>query len=774
MKKLSFIYFILIASICHSQSKKWLVKSVSGEVSILDFTTSPPALGPLIPTFGAGGEEEINIMTDVSNNVLFTTAANSSNMIQIRDANLNFMPNSPIRGSYTSFESAICKVPCSSNQYYFFNYKGPIDHDSLFVSIIDMDLNGGLGDVAQKNIYIGSKFTEGMTISHQMRNGCRWLILPGYRNHYLTINAIKISHDGISAPIQLDSTLMANSIQGPKEIELSMDNSKLTLSTFSLGNTDPDIICYDFELENCSVSNKQIFSVSSNWVLGIEFSPDATKIYYQTNTSGTSTLGRVNLTTGANEIIDGFRGPYQSDPEIAGNGKIYVGWFSNNDYLSEIGDPNNPIVSNVQYVRDAIFINSSGCRSGLINFIDGEPPGTSIVPGSIDFSYAATSNCNEYVFMDSTCLGSWWEWDFGDGNFSNDEFPTHTFISNGIFDVILRTKICSDTLSTTKSIPINLTFSIESTPAACLDDNGTVTVTHNGGSGNFSYHWTPPNDTTLAHLTGLVAGGYSVIATDLVTGCSLSLNTIVQNSSGLSASITAHTDATCENNEDGSATIIGLGGQPPYMYLWPNGDTTSTTNHLAPGFYFGMVEDYNGCRAYASVAIDFEFLLPPLNLGPDTLACIGVNYIIDAGTAPGIVSYLWNDNSTSQTLNVTSNGNYSVLVTDVNGCESFDDISVSFVSCVQTSTENSQSEKPELIVFPNPANEFLSVSVKNINSVKITIGLLDLLGNQLLKSNEIISNNIIKSIDIKEFPAGIYLLKIVHDDKIFVKRFIKN
>ncbi|MFN3876098.1 MAG: hypothetical protein ACK4L7_09340 [Flavobacteriales bacterium] len=35
---------------------------------------------------------------------------------------------------------------------------------------MDMSLNGGLGDVTRKNVPIGTGFTEGMAISHQLNN----------------------------------------------------------------------------------------------------------------------------------------------------------------------------------------------------------------------------------------------------------------------------------------------------------------------------------------------------------------------------------------------------------------------------------------------------------------------------------------------------------------------------------------------------------------------------------------------------------------------------
>lgn len=926
------LFFAIYLTNLSAQSMKWVVRDVSGIAKICDFSNSPPSMGLPIAGFGNGGQEEVNIMTDASNNILFITAADGNNNIQIRDASYNIMSNGIIRGDLSSLESAICKIPCTTDKFYFFNYKGPLGSDSLFYSIIDMSLNGGLGGVQQKNIFIGRGYTEGITISHQMRNGCRWLIVPGNNNGSLTLNLFKISNNGISSPLILDNYIMHDNVISPREVELSSDNKKLCVSTFSVDPLDGDIIVYDFNLENGTVSNRQIFSVSSDKVLGIEFSPDATKVYYQTNTNSLrSTLGRIDLLNGLNQIIDNTRYPYNGDPELAGNGKIYIASSYTENYLSEIGDPNNINIANVQYSRNAVLVSSNGCRPGLPNVIDGEPTGFSMVPSAIDYSYYSTSNCGEYIFMDSTCIGSWWEWNFGDGTISNQEFPIHTYLQNGNFNVSLRVLVCGDTLSISKNILINgsgnlnvelsstaailchgshngsasaivtgnppfefiwtlpngdilnsssishlsggnytlnvidrngcintqhfiisepdplsvsiiisngdchslygsaaatitggtppytflwntnplqfmqtvsnlasgiynlnvtdsnncisnsnfsinninpVTFAIQSTPATCVANNGTVTVTHQGGTGNFSYIWSPENDTTLSTISGLIQGNYTVIATDLGTGCSQTLSTIVRNSSGLIATITSTTNATCETNEDGSATVAATGGEPPYFYFWPNGDITSTTNHLEPGSYFVRVEDYNGCPAYENFTIGFDFAAPFLDLGHDTMPCIGMPFILNAG--PGLATYLWNDNSTNQTLEVINSGLYSVFVTSINGCENFDAINVNFVRCLNDNLTHINNVLSNIAIYPNPTNFELNVNLSHLQNSQVTLTITDLLGKILFYVKEDEDFNYFKKIDLQLLPIGIYFIKIEFNDIIFVNKILKK
>ena len=69
-------------------------------------------------------------------------------------------------------------------------------------------------------------------------------------------------------------------------------------------------------------------------------------------------------------------------------------------------------------------------------------------------------------------------------------------------------------------------------------------------------------------------------------------------------------------------------------------------------------------------------LVVPVNLGPDQSLCGGQTVILKAG---GIyTSYLWDNNSTDSTRNVTTTGTYYVNVTDNNNCTSSDTVNIIF------------------------------------------------------------------------------------------------
>ena len=108
-------------------------------------------------------------------------------------------------------------------------------------------------------------------------------------------------------------------------------------------------------------------------------------------------------------------------------------------------------------------------------------------------------------------------------------------------------------------------------------------------------------------------------------------------------------------------------------YLWQDNSTNPTFNASQPGTYWVQVT-VNSCSSTDSINLSFN-PLPTFDLGNDTSLCQGENITLDAITTNA--TYLWQDNSTNSTFNVTQPGTYWVQVT-VNSCSSTDSINVSY------------------------------------------------------------------------------------------------
>ncbi len=122
-------------------------------------------------------------------------------------------------------------------------------------------------------------------------------------------------------------------------------------------------------------------------------------------------------------------------------------------------------------------------------------------------------------------------------------------------------------------------------------------------------------------------------------------------------------------------TVTLDAGNPGLAFAWSDGANTQTTTASTSGTYTVTVTNTFNCST-EDVAEVYIQPLPVVNLGIDQAQC-GGSVTLDAGY-PGS-TYLWSDNSTGQTLTITTTGTYAVTVTDVNsGCTGSDDVNVTF------------------------------------------------------------------------------------------------
>jgi len=92
-------------------------------------------------------------------------------------------------------------------------------------------------------------------------------------------------------------------------------------------------------------------------------------------------------------------------------------------------------------------------------------------------------------------------------------------------------------------------------------------------------------------------------------------------------------------------------------YLWQDGSTNPTYETNESGLYWVKVKNGPGCEATDTINLIFRNT-PEIDLGPDTTYFSGESYTLDAG--PGFDSYVWNDNSTEETLTISEEGKYWV------------------------------------------------------------------------------------------------------------------
>jgi gliding motility-associated-like protein len=332
-----------------------------------------------------------------------------------------------------------------------------------------------------------------------------------------------------------------------------------------------------------------------------------------------------------------------------------------------------------------------------------------------DFSYTC-GIAKELSFTNNSSLcSSNFQWNFGDGasgvnNVSGAENPTHTFSAAGTYNVSLTVQFPNGSVaSKTKTVTV-IDASATSANVDCFGNaTGTATVTVTGGNGPYAYQWNTAPVQTTATATSLTAGRY-VVTISSPQSCTISTAVTITQPSRLVNTVQVINEKC--NNHSASATAQVQGGVTPYNYQWSNGNATSFIQNVNAGNYSLSVTDENACTASASVVIKNINNQLNLFLGNDTTICPGEQLILMPGS---FSSYLWQDNSTANTFTITQTGNYSVKVTDADGCAATDAIHVT-VDCSD-------------IVFPSA----FTPNHDGLNDVFGAAGNLDLVKNYSLK-----------------------------------------
>ncbi len=123
---------------------------------------------------------------------------------------------------------------------------------------------------------------------------------------------------------------------------------------------------------------------------------------------------------------------------------------------------------------------------------------------------------------------------------------------------------------------------------------------------------------------------------------------------------------------DGMSTTLDAGAGYA-NYSWnPAGSSQTTTASIA-GNYSVTVTDANSCTGSDMVTVVESSALSP-NITGTLSICSGNSTVLDAGA--GYTNYIWSPLGNTQTINVTTAGDYAVTVTDANGCTGTDQVTV--------------------------------------------------------------------------------------------------
>ena len=299
-----------------------------------------------------------------------------------------------------------------------------------------------------------------------------------------------------------------------------------------------------------------------------------------------------------------------------------------------------------------------------------------------------------------------------------------------------------------------------STDATCGNSNGSATVDVTGNEGPVtSYLWDDIAAQSTQTATGLSSGNYSVIVTDSAGNTNTSVVTVL-NSNQPTVSITVDAQISCNGETDASITAIVSGGTPTFSYSWDDGanQTAATATGLGEGTYTVTIEDGANCSETATITVTEPVQLGSsygINGNTATPSNGVITVIPNGGTPP--YSYDWDNGATTAINDGLFQGEYTLTLSDANGCTTVTTYTVGGNVSINESISNKFIGK----VYPNPSNGKFQLYLLNINQGNYTIELTNTIGQVLQsKSIEIISNETKIEFNSEGFAKGVYLLNV--------------
>lgn len=327
--------------------------------------------------------------------------------------------------------------------------------------------------------------------------------------------------------------------------------------------------------------------------------------------------------------------------------------------------------------------------------------------------------------------------------------------------------------------PELLDATAESNDISCNGEvDGTIEVTATGGTTPYAYSTTDSNYTPSPILGNLAAGSYSVFVVD-GNGCAYVLVDAALITEPTTIMASGVVSSACFEECNGTIVMTTSGGAGSYVYSANGGSASSnsTISDLCPDSYDVLITDGNNCQITvqdleieASTEIQIDGLAAdPINSDP------GGNtvYTVSGGTAP--YTYGWTGpsgfNSDDQNLpdltNDTQDGDYTVTVTDANGCSVSQTITVTGVS--ELGYEYSIS------MYPNPNNGQFLINILGMNGEKMSYNILDASGRVVFgKELGNVNGTRVENIDLVNVAAGIYHVQFNIGTEIYGLRFMKN
>lgn len=313
-----------------------------------------------------------------------------------------------------------------------------------------------------------------------------------------------------------------------------------------------------------------------------------------------------------------------------------------------------------------------------------------------------------------------------------------------------------DLTTSTVEVSCGSSISLNTAPANsvfCTGSSATLTA-----SGASSYTWLPTN-TQGASLSVNASGCYTVLGES--NGCASEAVSCVtlQN---VSFSVSPATQTIC------SAASATLTTSAANSYIWSTGATTNSivVNPTVTSTYT-VTAGIGNCvvKKTATVSVSTPSLSVSSNVA---ILCRGKSATL---TASGGQTYTWSSSSTTLgtlVVSPTVTTNYTVVTKDAAGCKASTVKTQSVTVCLDVA--NTNPETPEMILFPNPMKNRVTLERKGLAEI-LSVEIYDLQGQKIMTREGIID---ILELDLTDYPPGLFFIKVCSKNEATYYKLVKS
>ena len=337
---------------------------------------------------------------------------------------------------------------------------------------------------------------------------------------------------------------------------------------------------------------------------------------------------------------------------VSGNAQTYMWSDGSTSYITNVYAPGT-------YIVTAMGANGCTASASIVITEDRVAPNISIT------STYTTLDCNNMeTTLTVTGNAQTYMWSDGSTSTVTNAYMPGTYIVTAMGVNGCTSSASIEIIEDYAAPIISITSLSGTTTLSCSTTQ--IMLSAEGDAETFTWSY----GSTSRDLTVDLPGTYTVTGMGS-NGCTSSATITITGETDSPVITVDFDDIYCYGGTTNAITSV-TGGTAPYSYMWSNGESSQTLSGITAGQYIVTVVDNGGCTASSSFVVT-EPAMINVNVTPSTTTiCSGSSANISATAMGGTPPYMyeWNDGSTTPAIEVTpfSTTNYSLTVTDANGC----------------------------------------------------------------------------------------------------------